>query len=65
MIVGDTVSVSTGTARNGWKPSAPSLLGQLARYGNIEEPEHVDDIAYITPEMLEGGFHLSYLYNCV
>ncbi|XP_067949410.1 sodium/hydrogen exchanger 2-like [Watersipora subatra] len=53
VIAGDTLSVCTDTARNGWKPTTPSLLGQLTRYGDIEEPEHVDDIAYITPEMLE------------
>ena len=31
-----------------------SLLSQLTRYGDIEEPEQIDDIAYVTPDMLDG-----------
>mgnify|MGYP001796061785 CR=1 FL=1 len=38
------------------KPGRPSLLSQISRYGDLEEPEHVDDFAYVTPEMLEGLF---------
>ena len=41
---------------DGRRAGRPSLLSQLTRLGNIEEPEHADDIAYITPEMLDGGW---------
>ncbi|XP_067949072.1 Na(+)/H(+) exchanger beta-like [Watersipora subatra] len=49
----ERMSASTGLVGDGRRAARPSLLSQLTRYGNIEEPEHVDDIAYITPEMLE------------
>jgi len=32
----------------------PSLISQLSRYGVIDEPCDPEDIAYVTPEMLEG-----------
>lgn len=49
------------------------MLSQLTRYGNIEEPEHEDDIAYITPEMLAGqlstrsliGKTIAAIYGCL
>ena len=51
-----SISSSTSSVKLRPKAARQSLLSQLSRYGDLDEPENVDDFAYVTPEMLEGLF---------
>ena len=51
---GSAASVHPAVAGSAVRQQRASLLSQLTRYGDIEEPEQIDDIAYVTPDMLDG-----------
>ena len=51
---GSAASVHPPVAGSAVRQQRASLLSQLTRYGDIEEPEQIDDIAYVTPDMLDG-----------